>query len=451
AAVIAGVVPALQSIGRRMQVSLKEFGSRSGPGLGRTWTTMIVAQVALAVAALPMAIAGFWGDITGASTSTSFETRPYLAAMIATDSEPPMGVDADAYRRDVAARAARLQTELVARIKSEPQVDIITLARGMPGDEPLALIEVDGVAAPLAGPPRVAFNHVASDFFQAFDATLIAGRLLTDADVNSAARPVVVSQSFARRVLGDRAAIGARVRYIRSREEGLAFGDGPAGDPEIAGLDTEQWHEVVGVVGDLFTNPIDPERIRPAMFHALDASAARPAMLIRVRGSDAAAFAPRLREIAMSLDPAARVGVRTFVQMQRQQQLALRLLVLALSLITAAVLLLSAAGIYALMSFTVSRRRKEIGIRAAMGADASQLLRGIFSRSAAQLGAGVAAGVAIALLADASSGGEALGSAGRWVFVPMIAALMIVAGLTASIGPARRGLRVQPTEALRAE
>ena len=451
AAVIAGVVPAWQSTGRRMEVTLKEFGSRSGLRLGRTWTTMIVAQVALAVAALPMAIAGFWGDITGASTSTSFETRPYLAAMIATDAEPPMGVDLDTHRRAVAVRAAALQADLVARLQSEPQLDVITLARGIPGDEPLALIEVDGVAAPLSGPPRVAFNHVASDFFQAFDAPLIAGRLLTDADAKSAARPIVVSQSFARRVLGDRDAIGARVRYIRSREEGIAFGDGPADDPDVAGLDTEQWHEVVGVVGDLFTNPIDPERIRPAMFHALDASAARPAMLIRVRGTDAAAFAPRLREVAMSLDPAARVGVRTFVQMERQQQLALRLLVLALSLVTAAVLLLSSAGIYALMSFTVSRRRKEIGIRAAMGADASQLLRGIFSRSAAQLCAGVAVGVAIALLADIASGGEALGAAGRWVFVPVIATLMIAVGLTASIGPARRGLKIEPTEALRAE
>src|SRR5688572_9418983 len=116
--------------------------------------------------------------------------------------------------------------------------------------------------------------------------------------------------------------------------------------------------------------------------------------------------------------------VAAFVEMERQQQLALRLLLVALSLITLAVLLLSAAGIYALMSFTVSRRRKEIGIPAAMGADMGQLLRGIFTRGAAQLAGDVALGAARALLADLLSGGEVLGPAGRRL-VPLIAIVMI--------------------------
>jgi ABC-type antimicrobial peptide transport system permease subunit len=126
-------------------------------------------------------------------------------------------------------------------------------------------------------------------------------------------------------------------------------------------------------------------------------------------------------------------------------------MILALSLIIATVLLLSAAGIYALMSFTVSRRRKEIGIRTALGADAPRLLRGIFARSAGQLGAGVAIGATLALAADAMSGGEALGATGRLVFMPAMALMMVVVGLIASIGPARRSFRIPSTDALRAD
>ena len=136
--------------------------------------------------------------------------------------------------------------------------------------------------------------------------------------------------------------------------------------------------------------------------------------------------------------------------MKRQQLIAVRLMLLACSLVVVAVLLLSAAGIYAMMSFTVSQRRKEIGIRSAMGADAGQLLRSIFTRAALQLAAGVVVGIAIALLTDRASGGELLGTYGR-ALVPVTAVVMMVVGLFATIGPARRGLRIQPTEALRAE
>ena len=440
AAVIAGVVPALQSTGRRMEITLKEFGSRSGLRLGGTWTTLIIAQVALAVAALPIAIGGFWGSITSANTTMTFETKTYLAAVITTDVEPANGIDPETARRDAAVRSAKLRSDLVARIEAEPQVEAVTLARRIPGTEQSAHIEVEGVAQPATGPPRIEFNDVGSDFFPAFGVSLVSGRPLTRADASSAARPVVVNQSFVRRVLGNRDAIGTRIRYLRSNQDGTVVAN------------TEPWHEVVGVVGDMYTNPIDPELVRPAVFHALDTSGdVSPALLLKVRGPDATAFAGRLREITTSLDPSARLNVRSFVEMERQQLLALRLIVLAVSLITVAVLLLSAAGIYSLMSFTVSRRRKEIGIRAAMGADASQLLRGIFAKSALQLGIGVVAGGALSLVIDRLMGGDALGPTGRTVFLPLMGVVMIGVGLIASIGPARRSLKVQPTEALRAE
>jgi putative ABC transport system permease protein len=449
AAVIAGVVPALHSTGRRMQTTLKEFGSSSGLRLGGTWTTLIVAQVALAVFGLPLAVAAFWGEISAATTTLAFEPRPYLAATLAGETEPPPGVDPETYRADAAARIAKLRSDLVALVEAEALVEDVTLARGMPGDEPAAQVEIEGTATPASSAPTVRFNEVSSDFFAAFGIPLITGRMLASADAASAARPVVVNQAFVRQVLGNRDAIGRRIRYSAGRQDGLALGESPE-NPFVAGVKTGHWHEIVGVVGDLYTNPIDPELVRPGVFHALDTvSDSRPRLLIKVRGDDATNYSTRLREIVMSLDPSLRLNLWPFIEVDRQRQLALRLVILALTLIVISVLLLSAAGIYALMSFTVSRRRKEIGIRAALGADTGQLLRGIFTRAAAQLGSGVVLGAALALLADLLSGGETLGPAGRLLFVPAIATVMVGVGLAASIGPARRGLRIQPTEALR--
>ena len=102
AAVIAGVLPALHATGKRMQTTLKEFGSSSGLRLGGTWTTLIVVQVALAVAGLPIAVASFWSEITYAATTTTFESAAFLSARLSGDTEPPPGVDPDTYRRDTA-------------------------------------------------------------------------------------------------------------------------------------------------------------------------------------------------------------------------------------------------------------------------------------------------------------------------------------------------------------
>jgi putative ABC transport system permease protein len=99
------------------------------------------------------------------------------------------------------------------------------------------------------------------------------------------------------------------------------------------------------------------------------------------------------------------------------------------------------------MSFTVSQRRKEIGIRAALGADPSRILRSIFARATAQLALGVVVGISAALVIDWLGGGEMLGGAGA-LLLTAISALMLIVGC-ASIGPARRGLRLEPTQALR--
>jgi ABC-type antimicrobial peptide transport system permease subunit len=113
---------------------------------------------------------------------------------------------------------------------------------------------------------------------------------------------------------------------------------------------------------------------------------------------------------------------------------------------TSLVLFLSALGIYSLMSVTVSRRTREIGLRAALGARPRDVLAGTLSRAAVLMGSGVFAGGFLLLLFVAMSGDRVALYTG---FLAVTAAVIMAAALLASIVPARRALRINPTEALR--
>jgi ABC-type antimicrobial peptide transport system permease subunit len=162
-------------------------------------------------------------------------------------------------------------------------------------------------------------------------------------------------------------------------------------------------------------------------------------------------FGNRIRTITAEVDPDLRLGiVRSMADVYRQRDLALRLVALGITLAVLSVLLLSGAGIYALMSFTVTRRRAEIGIRSALGAKPRQVLRTIFIRAAGQVGVGMALGIGVALLLEIATDGGLMRGRGA-VLLPPFSILMAATALVAGWGPARRGLRVQPSEALRAE
>ena len=143
-------------------------------------------------------------------------------------------------------------------------------------------------------------------------------------------------------------------------------------------------------------------------------------------------------------------GMNTLDASYREDTTTAARLALVIVLITGSVLFLSAAGIHALMSFTVNQRRREIGIRSALGASAGLILRGVLARATRQLAIGVGLGLTMAVGIDLAAGG-ALMDGGGLLLVPGTAAFMLVVGLISAFGPARRGLRVQPTEALRAD
>jgi ABC-type antimicrobial peptide transport system permease subunit len=171
---------------------------------------------------------------------------------------------------------------------------------------------------------------------------------------------------------------------------------------------------------------------------------------VHVAGTELGVLGRRLREVAVSLDPALEVDVEPLSQFYRFLRTLLTNAAIGLGATLLSVLLLAAAGIYALMSFTVARRRHEIAIRIALGARPGRLLGDVFRQALWQISLGVAVGVAMALFIDYQAGGEAL--RGRdWLLLTGTSVLMGLVGLGAALGPARRGLRIQPIEALRGE
>jgi hypothetical protein len=274
-----------------------------------------------------------------------------------------------------------------------------------------------------------ATGAVGAGYHEAFGAKIVAGRSLHTADAGALNGPVVVNEAFMR-VVG-RNPVGARVRTLqRGSEREL----GP-------------WHEIVGVVTDL-------PMLFPAdwggaayIYRAASAAELDPVVVaVRVAG-DAAPLAPRVAALAQQVD--AGLHLRDIVTLddivaQEQTRMVVGSIVFGSVLLVA--LVFSAAGLYALMAVAVARRTREIGIRLALGANPRHVLGSVFARAGRQLGGGLIAGNSLILLlawrADSLTADLLVSSV-------ITSVIMAAVGLLACAAPARRALRVQPTEALR--
>lgn len=166
-------------------------------------------------------------------------------------------------------------------------------------------------------------------------------------------------------------------------------------------------------------------------------------MVVRVRNPEG--FAERLRTLSAEVDPAIRLtDVQPLTNAGGGEASINWALTAVAWLVSFIVLLLSATGIHALMSFTVARRTREIGIRTALGARPGRIIAGIFGRAFLQISAGLIAGSALVASAGVASARELL-------VLLAVDGVMLAAGLTACYVPLRRALRINPTEALRAE
>ena len=334
------------------------------------------------------------------------------------------------------------QRELTRRLLADPGILGVAAALRPPGEEPWVFVDIEGRDAPtevLNGrlPGFLArFNQVDTAFFDLYQVPGLAGRRFNEGDVSAEADAVIVNRNFAETIAPGGNALGRRFRYVRA-----------TGSEWLHGPEADRWYEVVGVVGNL---PVTTDA--RVAYHAAAPGQIHPAHLqLRLRG-DPAGLAERLRDVAASVDPTLHVDeVRTLAEIYREHRFGDNLGAITIGAVTGSVLLLSAAGLYALMAFTVAQRRREIGIRSALGAQPGHLVAAVFRRAFWQIGAGSAAGMLAAYLVGRYVPIEQIGGLPIPGILPGAAAFMLLVGVLASLGPARRGLRIDPTEALRSE
>ncbi len=450
-AAVVGIAPALKATGRDVRAGLQGLspGSGSKMQMGWLWTSLIVAQVALTVALLPMATYFAWLGLRPQTGDAGFASSQFISAVALPDrtSAPPTPAGETAFL----SRNKLVHEELERRLEADPAIGAVTFSMADPGGERALIMELEGQPVPdgqvnyniVEGRKSghlVRFNRVAPDFFESYEVPLVMGRGLrdTDAGTGDSASGVLVSRAFADLVLGGANPLGHRLRYVgRSREA-------DARDVEL-----HRWFEIVGVVPDFPTTAL--EQIGRVYHAALPGDVYPSVIAVRAQRGDPAALAGPLRQVTSSVDPNLLLrNVLTPRQVVEREQGLLRLIGFTVAMAMLSVVVLSAAGIYALMSFTVARRRREIGIRTALGANRNRILLGIFSRALGQLATGAAAGMLGAVALPQLLQEDMLQQQAMWL-VPAMAVLMMTVGLLATLGPARRGLSIQPTEALREE
>ncbi len=440
AAMIVGVLPALRVTGAGMGGGLQQVSAGTpGVRLGRLWTGMIVAQVAVLVSVLPFAGVMAQQMLRKGFVRPTFAADQFLYTRIYIDDV----ADRATYGPDEQVHYAQVQTELLNQLRTEGGLSTAFVTGTVPGDERsgLAIVESRGERGGTNGDEesadnaiRVGVGDVSADFFREFGQPIVAGRGFGPGDMEGEGAVAVVNETFVRGALPGGGVLGQRVR-IAGRSVSESDENGPY-----------KWLEIVGVVGDIeYPNNDAPEA---RLYRPMTPGETYPvSLVVRSGGAPAARVEQELRTAMLGIDPSMRLDdLHTVEEVWQANRVIWRAGALIVTLVTLSVLLLGAAGIYALMSFTVARRRREIGVRAALGAAPRRLLAGIFARACRQLLVGVLIGMLLSGLGAWAASGKPLESL---LLSAAAGVFMMAVGLLASVGPARRGLKIQPTEALR--
>jgi predicted permease len=436
AAALIGLLPALKATRTSVHRGLQGITSTGGTmRFGGIWSFIIGAQVACTVLFVPAAVGIFTNTIDEQSRRAAFPTERYLTFRLGMDNEALAGEHGVPDDREIAARRAQAWETLAARLREEPGVTHVAFGDRLPSAAPEWVpleMEQDGAA-----PARLHGNYeggfamaaVGAGYHDAFGAGIVAGRGLHAADAGAPNRPVVVNETFMR-VVG-RNPVGARIRTIERGGEGAP---GP-------------WHEIVGVVTDLGT-PFPADWSQAAYIYRAASAAELDPIVVTVRvAGDAAPLAPRVAALARQVDAGLYLrDIATLDAVVAQEHMRMVGGSVIFGTVLLVALIFSAAGLHALMAVAVARRTREIGIRIAIGATPRHVLGSVFARAGRQLGGGIIAGNSLILLlawrADSLTADLVVSSV-------ITSVLMAAVGVLACAAPARRALRIQPTEALR--
>ena len=443
-AVVAGVMPA-RKITRGLGTQLRAGTTGGGVSFGGIWTAVIVVQVTLTVMfpAVVMLLRSESNRI--ASKDAGFPTQKYLGVKVGIDGPSAETMTPETGAALAAQFSASMET-LRQRLEAEPGVAGVTFTSALPQDYH-AERRLSVESLPDSALFWVATARIDPAYFNVLQSPIISGRAFTSGDLSPDARVVIVDQGFADLVMPGRNVIGQRVRISTTTKVDSNWAELP-------------WYEVVGVVKELGMAPA-LERSRTAGVYLPYVPGIRTNLNILLRGrGDPLAIGPRVRDVAAAVDPALRIEQITRLDQLKTPMLwFLGLWQKVIMGMTAVTLLLSLSGIYAVLSFIVARRTREVGVRVALGASARRVVTALFRRPMTHVSLGVVAGtvlIAVAAIAvqytEEFSGIQPRGlTVGEIALLVGYAIMMLGVCALACIVPTIRALRVQPMEALRAE
>ncbi len=463
AAAVAGIMPAMK-ITRGMGDRLKQTTAGSG-GLrfGGVWTVVIVAQVAATVI-FPAVVYMEQIIVSGIEDfHAGFPTEQYLAVQIERD-YAVFGANTDVAALERNARLAGTLEELRRQVASQPGVAGVTFIATVPTTGgPQKLVEMaydlDGEAPQANGaePPfrEATIGAVDPSYFEVLDAPVLAGRRFTAADAAAGSRVAIVDQGFVDQILQGRNAVGQQVRFRYPGKAPRPWSGGNADDPPGLG----DWYEIVGVVPELGLGaPTRKGRAAGLYIPATPNLFVQIQMMAHVPGGDPMTIAPQVREAAAAVDPSLRLVSLLRVNEANNDVLWVTRLWIRITVVLSSVaLLLSLAGIYAVLSFTVARRTREIGVRVALGASRRRVVAATFRRPLLQVTGGIIVGTSIVFIAailirntELAGFENELTLAGMAKIVGY-GAIMLGVCMLACLVPTRRALNLEPTTALRTE
>jgi len=425
-AVLFGLFPAFQATRGALHEDLKEGTRGNSARRSLLRSTLVVAQVSLALVALVGALMFVRSFRNLDGFDVGFDPAPLLSMRFAMPDESYGGPDA---------RARRVQ-DVIERVEALPGVEaafasnLVPLQAGGGGGN----IVVDGLPSEPGREPGIGLFGVTPHFFRTLGVQPIAGRDFTDADGWSRSDIAVVNQAMADRFWPGRDAVGGRFRMI----------NGDAADV---------WFTVVGVVPDVKTDDVDPDDVPfPAAFVSyLYQQTLNTGLTVRVASGDPAGLTTAVRGAIHDSDRNLPIfQVATVDELRRLGYWQYGLFGWVFGAIGLGALLLAAIGVYGVLSYAVSQRVPEIGVRVALGASRGAVVRLIVTQ-----GLGLAAvGVVI---------GTLLAPAGTWAsrsffynvspFDPLtfalVAVFLLAVAFAASYIPALRATRIDPLTALR--
>jgi putative ABC transport system permease protein len=430
AGLLVGIVPALRAgrDGGAGTLRAAGRGGMVGRGTHRLQRVLVVAQVALALVLL-VGAALLVGSLSRLlSVDPGFEPAGVLAVHVSLpESRYPERAD-----------VGRFFDELIGRVDAIPGVE----RAGAVWALPLTNVWASGGAYPEgeadAEAVAVGMLPVRGAAFEALGMRLVAGRTYSAADLAPVADVVVINETMARRFWPGEDAVGKRFR--RSSR-------GEAGD--------RPWLTVIGVMADVKRASLGTPSDAEAFFHHghTEGGWASDMRIVVRAAADPLALAAPIRAAVRALDPALAVGdIVTLPQLIERSAAGPRIRTLLSTTFAALAALLAVIGIYGVMAFAVNERRREIGVRMALGARRGDVLGGVLRQGGTLVAAGIALGLIGAAAATRLIASLLFGVSALDVRIyGATAALLALVALAACAIPAVRAARVDPLIALREE